>query len=149
MRLRALGERKCERRLDFPLVAAAEVDVDGGSAVLLLDECVVETAVDDAHDLHEVGHEDAGELAVDLRGDELVGEGGDGVVGVDQRAQQTAEEDGLQLDVVFLKMREWEREDENKLADDGERVDANDDVRVEDAIRNDGDVPLDQRGVSS
>ena len=46
-------------------------------------------------------------------------------------------------------MREWEREDENKLADDGERVDANDDVRVEDAIRNDGDVPLDQRGVSS
>ena len=79
----------------------------------------------------------------------MVGEGGDGVVGVDQRAQQTAEEDGLQLDVVFLKMREWEREDENKLADDGERVDANDDVRVEDAIRNDGDVPLDQRGVSS
>lgn len=120
MRLRALGERRCERRLDFPLVAAAEVDVDGGGAVLLLDERVVETAVDDTHNLHEVGHEDAGELAVDLRGDELVGEGGDGVVGVDQRAQQTAEEDGLQLDVVFLKMREWEREDENKLADDGE-----------------------------
>ena len=46
-------------------------------------------------------------------------------------------------------MRGAEREDEDEFADDGERVDANDDVRVEDAVRNDGDVPLDQRGVSS
>ena len=149
MRLRALGERENENVLDLPLVAAAEVDVDGGDAVLLLDERVVETAVDDAHDLHEVGDEDAGELAVNLRGNELVGEGGDGVVGIDQRAQQTAEENGLQLNVVFLGMRGAEREDEDEFADDGERVDANDDVRVEDAVRNDGDVPLDQRGVSS
>ena len=118
MRLRALGERRNEGVLDLPFVAAAEVDVHGGDAVLLLDKRVVETAVDDAHDLHEVGHEDAGKLAVDLRGDELVGEGGDGVVGVDQRAQQTAEEDGLQLDVVFLWMSATERGDEDEFADD-------------------------------
>ena len=69
---------------------------------LALDEVAFEVFVENAHDLDERGHKDLGELPENLLRHELVGERGDGGIGVVQRGQNTAKQNRLQLNEVLL-----------------------------------------------
>lgn len=117
---------------------------------LALDEVAFEIFVENAHDLHERGHKDLGELPENLLRDELVGERGDGGIGVVQRGQNAAKQDRLQLNEVFLRFtNSFTSSYEEQLGNDAERVNADSHIHIDHAIRDGRQILLDDGRVSA